>query len=320
MKEGGHGGVDGRGGGARFGGGRFFTSLAAACAVTVLLTWLSGLANDEVEVSIFWDIVWLIPGNATGLYMMFAVGRRLTKELEKGTPVLICLSHLIRAASTDRFATVTGLFFAIVATVCCYVMLLGHHTTEWLEILCINATFWSTAILTIMTFCMAFRNSPNGAAVGLWVQDHPSVLSLVALIVALGIGSQLPYGPAIKVIATVTNFSGLQSIVWYFYDFLRDMETSRGQWQDDTDSSPRTDSALGSEAAREMEKMDANEVVDLLVNNGYMLYAEIFEKHEVNGSHLARLSATDLEKMGVHIVGHQLDLLKLFSQAASRRR
>merc|ERR1712196_645954 len=70
----------------------------------------------------------------------------------------------------------------------------------------------------------------------------------------------------------------------------------------------------------DMEDMSPSEVGDLLRANGYEVYAETFERHEVKGSHLARLSAADLEKMGVDIVGHQLDLLKFFSFESGRRR
>eukprot|EP00929_Paragymnodinium_shiwhaense_P100969 TRINITY_DN6368_c0_g1_i1.p1 TRINITY_DN6368_c0_g1~~TRINITY_DN6368_c0_g1_i1.p1 ORF type:complete len:324 (-),score=55.71 TRINITY_DN6368_c0_g1_i1:583-1554(-) len=303
--------------GSRYGG-RFVTSLATAGGATVLLMWLSGILNDEVEMSIFWDIVWLIPGNTLALYALFTFPKRLTKELEKGMPVWICLRNVIRA-SFANIPLMSALMFTIVATVCCYSLLLGHHTAEWLQILCINATFWSIAIIVTMATCMGLRHRDIGQELGNVLDAYPFLIYLVTLITSLAIGSQLPYGPAIKIIATVTNFSGFQSIAWYFYELLLNTcPPDRAELPGDLKAQAGPDidrRCIGKENMKEVEHMTPREVAELLRSKGYVDYADTFQKHQVKGQHLARLSAPDLEKMGVSIVGHQMDLLALFSRA-----
>lgn len=304
--------------------GRFVTNLATACAATVLLTSLSGISTDEYEMSIFWDIVWLIPGNTLALYALFTFPKRLTKELEKGMPVWICLRNVIRA-SFANIPLMSALVFTIVATVCCYSMLLGHHTAEWLQILNINATFWSVAIILTMAFCMGLRHRDVGQDIGDVLDAYPAIIYVVTLIISFAIGSQLPYGPAIKIIATVTNFSGFQSIAWYFYELILNT-TSPSYYQDFCESVRDSDAAshyidrrcVGKENMREVENMAPSDVAELLKSKGYVDYAQTFEEHQVKGRHLSRLTAPDLERMGVSIVGHQMDLLALFSRSHNR--
>jgi len=258
-----------------------------------------------MEMAVFWDIVWLIPGNAIGFQMIVVYGKRIAKELKKGTSLQICIEEAIRSTRAN-VPLVFALLFTVIATAFCYVAILGHHTIEWLQILCINVTVWSVTTVMCTVFCMIFTNVFSVTGAGQLLEECPVILSTVSLMASLVIWSQLHYGPAICVVATVTNFTGIQSIAWYFFDLIRFENLVKSDYRR---SVPLTG----------LSNMCPTEVADFLRSKGFDEYADTFEKHEVKGSHLAKLNTTDLEKMGVYIVGHQMDLITLFGMHTGKR-
>eukprot|EP00929_Paragymnodinium_shiwhaense_P058250 TRINITY_DN29163_c0_g1_i1.p1 TRINITY_DN29163_c0_g1~~TRINITY_DN29163_c0_g1_i1.p1 ORF type:complete len:312 (-),score=32.77 TRINITY_DN29163_c0_g1_i1:14-949(-) len=200
--------------------GRFVNSLVAATFATGLLVWLSGIHGQDEELAIFWDIIWLVPGNAVGLYMIIAFCSRIIKQLEKDVPLLVCLTNFIWStwATFYNVTLASALFFAIVSTVYCYSVILGYHAAEWLHILCINAVSWTGALLIIWVLCMGFMETSMSKLANNLIDAYPIVLSIASFTASLMIWCRLPYGPATCIIATVTNFNGFQHISWFCHD------------------------------------------------------------------------------------------------------